>query len=127
MKNLKLPAVVLASVALTAVLAGCTATGAATDAKSSDKPAGSQTTQDAPKVNECIDGAATILAGEDHAPISLPDGCETVYVVASNLTVDLGPTANLIFEGTGNAVTYTGEAPTISGVTEGDGNSVIAK
>lgn len=123
MKHLELPALTVIGFAVTAALAGCS--GPTADADRKPEPTASA--EAPPAVNECIDGAATLLASQDGSGISLPDGCETVYVVASDQTIELGPTATLIFEGTGNTVTVTGAAPTVGGTTEGDGNSVTVR
>ncbi|WP_209559595.1 DUF3060 domain-containing protein [Frigoribacterium sp. PvP032] len=122
----------LAALALVAGLAACTSSDADTTPTPSTTPsataeadASADAADDgAPTVNECVDGQAVISGGEK--TVSLPDGCDTVYIVTSDATVDLGPVTKLFFEGTGNTVTYTGDAPEIGGTTDGDGNTATA-
>lgn len=123
MKHFELPALALLGIAVTTALAGCSSP---TDDTTS-KPTPTASAEAPPAINECIDGSATLLASEDGSGISLPDGCETVYVVASDQTIELGPTTTLIFEGTGNTVTVAGTAPTVGGTVDGDGNSVTVR
>lgn len=123
MKHPTLPALTALGFAVTAALTGCI--GPADVAKQTPEP--TINPEAPPAVNECIDGSATLLASEDGSAISLPGGCETVYVVASDQTIELGPTTTLIFEGTGNTVTVTGGSPSVGGTVEGDGNTVTTR
>lgn len=115
----------LTGIALLAALTGCTT--ASDDAKPTTSPEASASGEsaDAPVTGECVDGQALITAADvvDGAA-ALPDGCETVFVLTENATIDLGPTTKLVFEGTGNTVTHDGDAPEVVG---GDGNTVTAK
>ncbi|MBD8585903.1 hypothetical protein IFT90_15205 [Frigoribacterium sp. CFBP 8766] len=117
----------LAALALVAGLAACTSSTTDDAAPTpSTTPSATAEADGAPVVNECVDGQAVLSGAEKD--ISLPDGCDTVYVVTSDATVDLGgPVAKLFFEGTGNTVTYTGDAPEIGGTTDGDGNTTTAR
>lgn len=128
MKKLLLP---LTGIALVAALAGCTSTG---DGKPTTSPSASAsasadadaaaTDADAPPTGQCVDGQALITGKETaDGKASLPDGCATVFVLVDNTAIDLGPTTKLVFEGTGNTATYTGDAPEVVG---GENNTVTA-
>ena len=116
----------LAALVLVAGLAACTSSTTDDAAPTpSTTPSATAGADAAPVINECIDGEAVISGADKN--VSLPDGCETVYIVTSDATVDLGPVTKLFFEGTGNTVTYTGDAPEIGGTTDGDGNTATAR
>jgi len=116
----------LAALVLVAGLAACTSSTTDDAAPTpSTTPSATPDADAAPVINECIDGEAVISGADKN--VSLPDGCETVYIVTSDATVDLGPVTKLFFEGTGNTVTYQGDAPEIGGTTDGDGNTATAR
>ncbi|MGA1813250.1 hypothetical protein VH571_12795 [Frondihabitans sp. 4ASC-45] len=131
----------LAGLALLATLTGCTTSAptAADIPASTSSPTGptstARTTPPATatpevelpsNINTCVDGQALINTTQKTA--SLPDGCDTVFVQTEDATIDLGPTKKLVFEGHGNTVTYTGEAPEIIEAGESVGtNSAVAK
>ncbi|NIJ05829.1 hypothetical protein [Frigoribacterium faeni] len=123
MNKLLLP---LTGIALVAALAGCT--NAADDATATASPTASSSAAandtEAPPTGTCTDGQALITGNEvEDGKATLPDGCENVYVLVDDTTIEIGPTTKLAFEGTGNTVTYTGDAPEILG---GENNTVTA-
>ncbi|KQQ28786.1 hypothetical protein ASF54_09160 [Frondihabitans sp. Leaf304] len=133
----------LAGLALLATLTGCTTstptpTSADTPASTSSPTSPSSTARTTPpattapeaelpaNINTCVDGQALINTTQKTA--SLPDGCDTVFVQTEDATIDLGPTKKLVFEGHGNTVTYSGEAPEIIEAGESVGtNTAVAK
>jgi glucose/arabinose dehydrogenase len=122
MNKLLLP---LAGIAVVAALAGCT--NAADDATATSSPTASSAAAadtEAPPTGTCTDGQALITGNEvKDGKATLPDGCENVYVLVDDTTIEIGPTTKLAFEGIGNTVTYTGDAPEILG---GENNTVTA-
>lgn len=134
-------AAALAGLALLATLTGCTTstpTAADTSTSTSSATSPSSTARTTPpatatpevelpaNINTCVDGQALINTTKRTA--SLPDGCDTVFVQTEDATIDLGPTKKLVFEGHGNTVTYTGEAPEIIEAGESVGtNTAVAK
>ncbi|NIJ05826.1 hypothetical protein [Frigoribacterium faeni] len=137
MKKLLLP---LAGIALVAALAGCTnaaddatatkspsassSAAAPTDGATADGDAAAADSTEAPPTGTCTDGQALITGNEvEDGKATLPDGCENVYVLVDDTTIEIGPTTKLAFEGIGNTVTYTGDAPEILG---GENNTVTA-
>ncbi|BDZ48202.1 hypothetical protein GCM10025867_04430 [Frondihabitans sucicola] len=123
MKKTPLLAAVLGATVI-AALAGCTSSATTTADKTPKPTPTSSATTDAaaPVVNKCVDGQA-LLTGTATSN-DLASGCDTVYVLMNDATIDLGPTKKLVFEGTGNKVTHTGEKPEIVG---GEKNTVTAK
>ena len=106
-------------------LTGCTSDDDATAPAPSSTTTVPATDPDADPalVGECVDGQAIVSGSATDAPFTLADGCDTVYVLTSGATLDLGPTQHLVFEGTGNTVTVTGD-PEVAG---GDENSVTTR
>lgn len=131
-------AAALAGLALLATLTGCTTstpTAADTSTSTSSPSSTAKTTPPATatpevelpaNINTCVDGQALINTTKRTA--SLPDGCDTVFVQTEDATIDLGPTKKLVFEGHGNTVTYSGQAPEIIEAGESVGtNTAVAK
>ncbi|MCC8907985.1 DUF3060 domain-containing protein [Curtobacterium sp. GD1] len=136
----KIFAASLTALAAVALLAGCTPSSTDVDPKASatPKPAASNTTSPA---NVCEDGTLTVTDAAS-AKRALAKGCDTVYLLTSNVELDLGPVKVLGIEGngntvaaeslatvwvmgTGNTISHGGEAPDTKGVAEG--NTVAAK
>lgn len=131
-------AATLAGLALLATLTGCTTstpTAADSPTSSSSPISTAKTTPPTTttpevelpaNINTCVNGQALINTTKKTA--ALPDGCDTVFVQTEDATIDLGPTKKLVFEGHGNTVTYTGEAPEIIEAGQSVGtNSAVAK
>lgn len=128
-------AATLAGLALLATLTGCTSsTPTAADspasstntAKTTPPPTTTPEVKLPANINTCVDGQALINTTQKTA--SLPDGCDTVFVQTEDATIDLGPTKKLVFEGHGNTVTYSGEAPEIIEAGESVGtNTAVAE
>ena len=95
----------------------------------------------APATNVCEDGTLTVTDASE-AKGALETGCDTVYLLTSNVELELGPVQQLGIEGngntvrtetlgsvyvmgTGNTVTHTGDALDLSNV--GEGNTVTAE
>lgn len=91
--------------------------------------------------NECVDGAANIYLEGDEKTYALPEACEGVNVITSDATITLADVSTLVVEGDGNtvtvdtpsvvafqgsnnSVTYTGDAPQVDDL--GEGNTVQA-
>jgi hypothetical protein len=128
----------ITAVAALAVLAGCSATSEAPKKSETPKPS---STASAAANNVCKDGVLTVTDAAS-AKKALKQGCDTVYLLTSNVDLDLGDVQKLGIEGNGNTVsvasmssiyvmgkdntvTFGGKTPDTKGVAEG--NSVTAK
>lgn len=124
-----------------ASLAGCSA-----EEHTLEETSAQATSPAAPKAddplptNECVDGQLTVT-DIARAKQALTDGCGTISLLVDGADVTMGPVDVLAIEGsrntvhgttikavhalgTGNTVTYTGDAPDTSAL--GEGNTAVA-
>lgn len=137
----KLTTASLIAAATMALLAGCSTGGQDTKtetAKPEPKPSASATVAAS---NACTDGVLTVTDSKAAAK-ALKQGCDTVYLLTSNVDLELGAVKTLGIEGsgntvsvdsvasvsvlgTGNTITHGGAAPKADNVQ--DGNTITAE
>ncbi|MDM7892031.1 DUF3060 domain-containing protein [Curtobacterium caseinilyticum] len=134
-----LPALVTAGVVAT-LLAGCTAGGDRSSSASPTATPSASAAAAAPAANTCTDGVLTVTDAKKAAK-ALAEGCKSVFLLLSNTQVTVGDAEKLGIEGSGvtvkgghfdtlsvlgsgNTITYRGEAPDTTNVA--DGNEVTA-
>jgi hypothetical protein len=127
-------------VAFSALLLTACSTGGG-DHRSATTPTPSATTQ-ATTYNKCVGGAAQVSVEKTSGPVTVAD-CDGINIITSDQSYRLGTVKVLTVEasnttitigqpgvekvavlGSGNTITYTGDAPEITD--EGEGNSVDA-
>lgn len=133
----KILAASITAAAALAVLAGCSGTPAETKTETPK----AKSTATAPTTNVCKDGTLTVTDSAA-AKKALKQGCDNVYLLTSNVELELGAVKNLGIEGNGNTVSveslrsvyvmgkdntvkHGGAAPDTKGVAEG--NTVTAE
>jgi hypothetical protein len=128
-------------VALSALLLTSCSTGGVQQNRNATTPTPSATVQ-ATTYNKCVGGAAQVSVKKTSGPVTVTD-CDGINIITSDQSYRLGTVKVLTVEasnttitigqpgvekiavlGSGNTITYTGDAPTISD--EGEGNSVDA-
>lgn len=139
----KLIAASITAAASVALLAGCasTAPDGASSERATPEPTVTSSAAAAPAANVCEDGVITVTDAESAEKV-LKEGCDTVYLLTSDVELDLGAVKKLGIEGngntvsvaslesvyitgTGNTVQHGGAAPDADNVQ--DGNTITAE
>lgn len=122
----------IVATALAALLAGCSSQSPV----DSPGPSATKSATASQPVNECKNGQLTVTDVKKSKD-ALAKGCDTISLLTSGADVEIGPTKTLGVEGSdnkvagttigavhamgsGNAITYTGEAPDTEHLGEGN-------
>lgn len=137
----KLTTASLIAVAAVALLAGCSTSGPDTKTETSKPSSTPSASATVAASNTCKDGVLTVTNSKA-AKDALKQGCDTVYLLTSNVDLELGAVKTLGIEGsdntvsvasvasvyvlgTGNTITHGGAAPKADNVQ--DGNTITAE
>jgi len=106
-----------------ALLAGCTA-GSSNDGK--PEPTASASAASAPESGMCVDGAITVTEADlTDGALSITE-CAQVYLLTNDAEITVSGVAKIGAEGARNTITYIGNAPELTQMSDDAGNTLVA-